>query len=89
MSPSLSIDPLRYEDYAPPLYYLLAAPIYALTEGWITAIRLFSVSSAERWWWWPISSARKCIPINCLGARRRGVCGVCAAASGNDVGGQQ
>lgn len=40
---SLSIDPLRYEDYAPPLYYLLAAPIYALAEGWITAIRLFSV----------------------------------------------
>ncbi len=40
---SMSIDPLRYEDYAPPLYYLLAAPIYALTGGWITAIRLFSV----------------------------------------------
>jgi 4-amino-4-deoxy-L-arabinose transferase-like glycosyltransferase len=40
---SLSIDPLRYEDYAPPLYYLLAAPIYALTDGWITALRLFSV----------------------------------------------
>src|SRR5512137_2804694 len=40
---SMSIDPLRYEDYAPPLYYLLAAPIYALTEGWLTAIRLFSV----------------------------------------------
>jgi 4-amino-4-deoxy-L-arabinose transferase-like glycosyltransferase len=40
---SLPIDPLRYEDYAPPLYYLLAAPIYALTDGWITAIRLLSV----------------------------------------------
>ena len=40
---SLSIDPLRYEDYAPPLYYLLAAPIYALTDGWITALRLCSV----------------------------------------------
>jgi len=40
---SLSIDPLRYEDYAPPLYYLLAAPIYALSDGWIAAIRLFSV----------------------------------------------
>jgi 4-amino-4-deoxy-L-arabinose transferase-like glycosyltransferase len=40
---SLSIDPLRYEDYAPPLYYTLAAPIYALTNGWLTAIRLFSV----------------------------------------------
>jgi len=40
---SMSIDPLRYEDYAPPLYYLLAEPIYALTDGWITAIRLLSV----------------------------------------------
>jgi 4-amino-4-deoxy-L-arabinose transferase-like glycosyltransferase len=40
---SMSIDPLRYEDYAPPLYYLLAAPIYALTDGWLTALRLFSV----------------------------------------------
>ena len=40
---SLSIDPLRYEDYAPPLYYLLAAPIYALTGGTLTILRLFSV----------------------------------------------
>jgi 4-amino-4-deoxy-L-arabinose transferase-like glycosyltransferase len=40
---SMSIDPLRYEDYAPPLYYLLATPIYALTGGWLTAIRLFSI----------------------------------------------
>jgi 4-amino-4-deoxy-L-arabinose transferase-like glycosyltransferase len=37
------IDPLRYENYAPPLYYLLAAPIYALTDGWLVALRLFSV----------------------------------------------
>ncbi len=40
---SMSIDPLRYENYAPPLYYLIAAPIYALTDGWITALRLFSL----------------------------------------------
>jgi hypothetical protein len=39
----MSIDPLRYENYAPPLYYLIAAPIYALTDGWITALRLFSL----------------------------------------------
>jgi 4-amino-4-deoxy-L-arabinose transferase-like glycosyltransferase len=38
-----SIDPLRYENYAPPLYYLLSAPVYALTDGWIVALRLFSV----------------------------------------------
>jgi len=40
---SMLIDPLRYENYAPPLYYLLAAPIYALADGWIVALRLFSV----------------------------------------------
>ncbi len=38
------IDPLRYENYSPPLYYLLAAPIYAATEGWLVAIRLLSVA---------------------------------------------
>jgi hypothetical protein len=40
---ALSIDPLRYENYSPPLYYLLAAPIYAVTDGWLVAIRLLSV----------------------------------------------
>jgi 4-amino-4-deoxy-L-arabinose transferase-like glycosyltransferase len=40
---SMSIDPFRYEFYAPPLYYLLATPIYAATDGWITALRLFSI----------------------------------------------
>ena len=38
-----SIDPLRYENYSPPLYYLLAAPIYAAADGWWVAIRLLSV----------------------------------------------
>jgi 4-amino-4-deoxy-L-arabinose transferase-like glycosyltransferase len=37
------IDPLRYENYSPPLYYLLAAPIYAAADGWLVAIRLLSV----------------------------------------------
>src|SRR3972149_4382465 len=40
---SMSIDPLRYENYAPPLYYLLAAPIYSLADGWATGIRFFSL----------------------------------------------
>jgi 4-amino-4-deoxy-L-arabinose transferase-like glycosyltransferase len=40
---SMSIDPLRYENYAPPLYYLLAAPIYSLADGWATSIRFFSL----------------------------------------------
>ena len=40
----MSIESLRYENYAPPLYYVLAAPIYAITDGWLNAIRLFSLA---------------------------------------------
>ena len=43
-TPSMSIDPLRYESWQPPLYYLLAAPVYALTGGSLLALRLFSVA---------------------------------------------
>jgi hypothetical protein len=42
-SPALSIEPLRYEDHQPPLYYLLAAPVFLLTGGSLLALRLFSV----------------------------------------------
>lgn len=38
-----SIDPFRYENYSPPLYYMLAAPFYALTDGWLIGVRLFSI----------------------------------------------
>lgn len=38
-----SIDPLRYENYSPPLYYILAVPFYALTDGWVLGVRIFSV----------------------------------------------
>jgi hypothetical protein len=45
--PTLSIDPIRYESYEPPLYYLLAAPIYlAARSAGIDAVlvlRCFSV----------------------------------------------
>ena len=40
---TLSIDPLRYENYAPPLYYVLAVPAYVLGSGWYGALRLFTV----------------------------------------------
>ncbi len=42
-TPRLPIDPLRYEYWQPPLYYLLAAPVYALSGGDLLALRLFSV----------------------------------------------
>ena len=38
-----SVDAICYENYQPPLYYLLAAPIFAVTGGSLLALRLFSV----------------------------------------------
>lgn len=34
---------IQYEDHQPPLYYLLLAPVYRLTAGSLTALRLASV----------------------------------------------
>jgi len=42
-SPDLSIAPLTYEDWQPPLYYALAVPVFLLTGGSLIALRLFSV----------------------------------------------
>ena len=41
--PDLSISPVRYEYHQPPLYYLLAAPIFWLSQGQLLALRLFNV----------------------------------------------
>ena len=41
--PSMPIDSIRYEFWQPPLYYVLAAPIYLATGGSLLALRLFSV----------------------------------------------
>ena len=37
------LDTIQYEDHQPPLYYLLAAAVYRLTDGSLTALRLLSV----------------------------------------------
>ena len=39
----MSIAPIRYEFHQPPLYYVLAAPIFNLTGGDPLALRLLSV----------------------------------------------
>jgi len=39
----LSIRPLSYEDHQPPLYYVLALPVYLLSDGSLLALRLFSL----------------------------------------------
>ncbi|MBC7871439.1 MAG: glycosyltransferase family 39 protein, partial [Chitinophagaceae bacterium] len=38
-----NLDTVQYEDHQPPFYYMLAAPVYALSNGDLTALRLFSV----------------------------------------------
>jgi 4-amino-4-deoxy-L-arabinose transferase-like glycosyltransferase len=41
---ALPIDSLEYEDHQPPLYYLLAAPLFAATAGNLVVLRLFSLA---------------------------------------------
>ncbi len=42
-APEYSLDPLQYEDWQPPLYYLLLAPLYWVADGSLLALRLFSL----------------------------------------------
>lgn len=37
------LDTIQYEDHQPPLYYLLASVIFKLSNGSLTALRLFSM----------------------------------------------
>lgn len=39
----LPIAPLRYEDHQPPLYYLLAVPVFLLFDGALLPLRLLSL----------------------------------------------
>ena len=39
----LTVDPLRYEAYQPPLYYVAATPFYLLGDGNLLVVRLFNV----------------------------------------------
>ena len=41
--PELSIDGVRYENYQPPLYYLLSAIVFRLSSGSLLVLRLFNV----------------------------------------------
>jgi 4-amino-4-deoxy-L-arabinose transferase-like glycosyltransferase len=41
--PDLSIEPLTYEDWQPPLYYVLLTPVFKLTDGSLLALRLISL----------------------------------------------
>ena len=42
--PELPLDTVCYEFHQPPLYYLLATPIFILSDGSLLALRLLSVA---------------------------------------------
>lgn len=42
-APQYSIDSFTYEDWQPPLYYLLLTPVFWLTDGSLLALRLASL----------------------------------------------
>ena len=42
-APEYSVDDIEYEDWQPPLYYLLLTPIFSLTNGALLPLRLASV----------------------------------------------
>jgi 4-amino-4-deoxy-L-arabinose transferase-like glycosyltransferase len=42
-APGYAIEPISYEDWQPPLYYLLQTPVYELSGGSLTAMRLLSL----------------------------------------------
>jgi 4-amino-4-deoxy-L-arabinose transferase-like glycosyltransferase len=42
-APQYAIEPLEYEDWQPPLYYLLQTPLYWLSGGSLLAMRIFSL----------------------------------------------
>lgn len=41
--PQYPVESFEYEDYQPPLYYLLQTPVYLLSDGSLQALRLLSV----------------------------------------------
>ncbi|MGE5602411.1 MAG: glycosyltransferase family 39 protein [Nitrososphaerales archaeon] len=41
--PGMPITSIKYESHQPPLYYLLTAPVFALTNGSLVGLRLLSV----------------------------------------------
>ena len=38
-----ALDTVQYEDHQPPLYYVLLSPVFSLTDGNLTVLRLFSM----------------------------------------------
>ena len=56
------LETIQYEDHQPPLYYVLQAPIYALTGGDLRALRLFSALLGLGVVWGAWAVARRVFP---------------------------
>ncbi len=53
---------IEYEDHQPPLYYMLAVPVYWVSDGSLTALRLFSVVCGLLIVWGAYAVARLMFP---------------------------
>jgi 4-amino-4-deoxy-L-arabinose transferase-like glycosyltransferase len=42
-APEYALEPMSYEDWQPPLYYLLQTPLFLATDGSLTTMRLLSL----------------------------------------------
>ncbi len=42
--PDQPVTQIEYEDWQPPLYYLLAAPVFAASQGDLVSVRLFTLA---------------------------------------------
>ncbi len=45
--PDLSIEPVRYEDHQPPLYYLLMAPLWLILQGAGVSVQVWALRLAN------------------------------------------
>jgi 4-amino-4-deoxy-L-arabinose transferase-like glycosyltransferase len=60
--PDLSVAGIQYEGWQPPLYYLLAAPVFAASGGSLVAVRLFTLSLGSLVIVWAWKLARTVLP---------------------------
>ncbi|MEZ4646343.1 MAG: hypothetical protein R3E31_27065 [Chloroflexota bacterium] len=51
-APQYDVSVITYEDWQPPLYYLLLTPVFWLTNGSMLALRLVSLLLGAGWWLW-------------------------------------
>lgn len=69
--PEMSIAPIRYEFHQPPLYYVLAVPVYRLSGGALLPLRLLSVALGALLLlvvYWTVQALAPERPLLCLGS---------------------